>query len=126
MSVDAEEYENERIIESMNNVSSYQLVHMQLGAVMLGIIITIPRSECAKFKEKNNEKYKDLLKLINGKLSTILQREQNRKNEKKKKGKGKKAKYQIISGESVKFAAKLEKKDAPYYFVQDLCNCVKA
>ena len=86
---------------------------------MLGIIITIPRNEAGKFKENANAKYRELLKLINGKLSQILQREQNRKHEKRKsKNKGK---YQIISGESIKFAAKLEKKDAQYCFIQDLC-----
>merc|ERR1712129_123064 len=61
--------------------------------------------------------YKDLLNLIKGKLSQILQREQNRKHERKSKNKGI---YQIIKGDEIKFACKLEKKDAEYCFIHDL------
>ena len=54
----------ERMATAAVNVSSCQLIHMRLGAVMLGIVITIPRKECDKFRQNGNEKYSELLRLI--------------------------------------------------------------
>eukprot|EP01084_Bolivina_argentea_P193694 332282_1 len=107
--------------KSTEEATSYQLVHMKLGHVILGIVITLPRNELPKFKENDNKLYKELLGLINGKLSQILQREQNRKHQKKSKSRSKnKGRYQIITGKSVKFACALEEKQSNYCFVEDL------
>ena len=91
-------------------VSSYQIVHMKLGHVILGIVITIPKNEVSKFKENDNKLYHQLLECINDKLAEILQKEQSKKHEKRSKSKSKNHKYHIFEEKGIKFACKLEEK----------------
>ena len=113
----SEQEEEQELDVTNENVSSYQMIHMRLGHVTLGIIISIPRNELPNFKADGNKLYLDLLKLIDGRLSQILQREQNRKVERSKKGE----KHQLIKGATVKFACSLERHqdESNYCFVQD-------
>ena len=90
--------------------------------MILGIVISIPRSELAKFKANDNKLYKDLLRAINGRLSQILQKEQNRKHEKRAKSKNKASKYQIFEGGEIKFSCILEPKRSEYCYVEDLSD----
>mmetsp|Transcript_30287 Transcript_30287/g.49317 ORF Transcript_30287/g.49317 Transcript_30287/m.49317 type:complete len:180 (-) Transcript_30287:2-541(-) len=100
---------------TVRNVSSYQMLHIKLGHLMLGVIITIPRSELGKFMESDNKLYEELLSQIKNRLTQILQKEQNRKKDKKCKTKGNL--YHVYENERIQFMCHLKSSSAQYCIV---------